>query len=123
MRLSHKQIMVLALSCIAATGVLGFSMIGGKWSGTRTTFHVNIPGAAPNGTSWSSAFTNAMAQWSNQTPFKFDVDTTYIDPCAGYFRGTRGRGFPSGSGDAKNSAGFGSTVCGNDFGSNVLAIT
>ena len=123
MRLPHK-LLALALSGCAVSGVLAFTLIGGKWGAARTTFHVAFPGAAPSGQTWSSAFIDAMAQWTAQTDFTFDVDTASVDPCAGYTRsGRTGTGYPAGNGDARNSAGFRSSVCGNEFGSNTLAIT
>jgi hypothetical protein len=120
MRFSQHKLLLLTVSCIATSGVLAFSTLSGKWSSSRTTFHVSIPGVAPSGQTWSSAFIAAMSEWSSHTAFTFDLDETFVDPCAGY---SRGRAFPSGNGDARNSAGFRSNVCGNDFGNNVLAIT
>jgi hypothetical protein len=121
MRFSRKKLLLLAVSGVFTSGVMAFSTLSGKWSSPRTTFHVSIPGVAPTGQTWSSAFIAAMSEWSTLTAFTFDLDETPVDPCAGYSRG--GRGFPSGNGDARNSAGFRSNVCGNDFGNNVLAIT
>ena len=123
MRLPPYKLLFLTLSCCAATAVMAFNFLGAKWSGGRTTFHVAIPGVAPTGQSWSSAFVGAMAQWTALTDFTFEVNTTPLDPCVGYGRNSRGLGFPAGNGDARNSADFGTTVCGNEFGDNVLAIT
>ena len=122
-RLPRNSVLITTLACIAASGVLAFNFTGGKWSSGRSTFHVAIPGAAPSGQSWDSAFIDAMAQWTAQTDFTFDVDPTPVDPCAGLGPSNSPSGFPTGNGDFRNSAGFRTTVCGNAFGDNVLALT
>jgi hypothetical protein len=119
----------LAFAAILATTAMSlafaYSLDGARWNGGTTTFHVNISGTAPSGQSWTDGFRDAMAQWSSQTAFNFVANDSYVDPCLGYSRNDSagGKGFPSGDGDTHNSAGFRSNVCGNEFGSNVLAIT
>ncbi len=123
MRKFSYTLPLITVACIAASGVLAFNFTGGKWGGGRATFHVAIPGFAPTGQSWSSAFVEAMDKWTAQTDFTFDADPTPVDPCAGFFASSSPSGFPAGGGDSRNSADFRNTVCGNAFGANVLALT
>ncbi|MES2626933.1 MAG: matrixin family metalloprotease [Pseudomonadota bacterium] len=120
---SRRTLTIATLACVTASGVLAFNLTGGKWREGRTTFHVSIPGFAPSGQSWDAAFIDAMNQWTAQTDFTFDVDQTPVDPCAGLGPRSGTSGFPTGNGDARNSAGFRPTVCGSAFGENVLAVT
>jgi len=66
-----------------------------------------------------------MAQWSDETEFNFIINPTFVSPCEGFSfnDGTRGIGFPAGDGDFFNGTDFSDTVCGNEFGQGVLAIT
>ncbi len=118
-------LLLLLAASIFASASWAFNTTGARWVGVSTTFHVDIPGVAPSGQTWSAAFEDALTQWSEKTAFDFLVDRTAVDPCRGYSRstGSNRRDFPAGIGDGQNSAGFRNDVCGNDFGSNVLAIT
>jgi hypothetical protein len=82
-----------------------------------------MSGTAPSGTTWSAVLRETMAEWTDKTDFTFIADTTYVDPCTGLSSSGSGSGFPAGAGDNRNSADFRTTVCGNSFGSGVLAIT
>ena len=123
MRAFGPRLTALVLTAIAGTGALAFSFTGPRWLDPRTTFHIGLSGTAPAGGSWSATLRDAMTQWTQSTAFTFVTDTTYIDPCAGLQRSNSGTGSPDGNGDGRNSADFRTTVCGNSFGSGVLAIT
>src|SRR5690606_32668210 len=45
------------------------------------------------------------------------------DPCAGYSRNETDQAFPSGNGDTFNGVDFRDTLCGNDLGQGVAAVT
>lgn len=94
---------------------LGFEPSGDAWAEGRMSFYVAIPGIAPSGATWQSAFTRAMDAWTNNTPFQFDIINGFVSPCAE--QNTENLG------DRRGGAGFVSTVCGSAFGENVLAIT
>lgn len=111
------------LLSVAAASTLAYNLDKSRWEAGGTTFYVGLTGVAPSGESWRSAFTGAMAEWTQRTPFNFTVADAYVDPCDGYRRSAEGRNFPAGNGDGRNSVDFRPTVCGNDFGSSVLAIT
>lgn len=123
MRKFNYTLPVITLACIAASGVLAFNFTGGRWAGAHTTFHVAIPGFAPTGQAWSSAFVDAMDKWTAQTDFTFFADPTPVDPCAGLEASSSPSGFPAGGGDARNSADFRTSVCGNAFDARTLALT
>jgi hypothetical protein len=101
---------------------LAYVLSDGRWRDGTATFHVAMPGTAPNGLAWKDAFVAAMTKW-NATPFRFVVDDSYVDPCAGYTRHASGTGFPAGNGNARNSIDFRADLCGNTFGDDVLATT
>jgi hypothetical protein len=101
---------------------LAYVLSDGRWRDGTATFHVAMPGTAPNGLAWKDAFVAAMTKW-NATPFRFVVDDRYVDPCAGYTRHASGTGFPAGNGNARNSIDFRADLCGNTFGDDVLATT
>jgi len=102
---------------------LSFNLDGNRWPDGEATFFLDIPGAAPSGITWNDAFEDALAQWTDETEFSFLLNPTYIDPCTGFSANDAGDGFPDGDGDGINSTDFSDTVCGNEFGSGVLAIT
>ncbi|MES2604334.1 MAG: matrixin family metalloprotease [Pseudomonadota bacterium] len=113
-------------ACVLATSVpavLAFTLNGKRWAGSSMTFYAGMPGKpASSTTTWAAALEAAMKEWNDKTEFEFVVDKSYVDPCEGYSRNAGGS-FPNGAGNNKNSADFTATVCGNDFGSSVLAIT
>lgn len=78
------------------------------WPDPDMTFRVDIPGD----TKWNSAFQNAMSQWNSASRFKFFSVGQYADPCSD----------PNES-PVVNGADFVGTACGDDWGSDVLAIT
>jgi hypothetical protein len=96
---------------------------GSRWRNAQAIINVGITGTAPAGISWNTAFIDAMKQWTEQTAFTFVAEPAYVDPCVGYSRTGDGKGFPVGGGDFRNGVDFRADVCGNDFGSNVVAIT
>jgi len=103
--------------------ILAYNLDGNRWPQGEATFNVNIPGSAPSGVSWNTAFEDALAQWSDETDFSFLINSTYADPCAGFLASRDGSGFPDGNGDGLNGVDFSDDVCGNKFGDRVLAIT
>jgi len=115
-----KWSLVLVLAMLSVTAY-SFSVNGSKWPGGATHLHVGIPGLAASGQSWRNALRRAAQEWTDKTPFTFTLIDSYRDPCQGY-RGSD-RDFPSGSGDELNGADFTSTVCGNNYGTGVLAVT
>jgi hypothetical protein len=104
-------------------GILAYNLDGNRWPTGEATFHVDIPGAAPSGVTWNTAFEDALAQWTDLTEFNFLIKNNALDPCEGFSSSNETDGFPDGVGDGLNGVAFGGDVCGNEFGSNVLAIT
>lgn len=102
---------------------LSYNLDGNRWPDGEATFFLDIPGTAPSGVAWNDAFEDALAQWTDETEFSFLLNPTYVDPCAGFGANEEGDGFPEGDGDGINGTDFSDTVCGNEFGSGVLAIT
>lgn len=117
-----KWILAAALAALSVASY-GFSVNGSKWPGGETHLHFRIPGLAASGKAWSDALRRAAQEWTDKTPFTFTLIDSYRDPCQGYRASSTSSGFPSGSGDEFNGADFTSTVCGNDYGTNVLAVT
>ena len=119
----RMRIMAATLAlALAGPATLAYVLSDSRWRDGTATFHIALPGVAPNGLAWKDAFAAAMEQW-NGTPFRFEQINSYIDPCTGYSRSVSGSGFPKGNGDARNSIDFRSDLCGNAFGSEVLAMT
>jgi len=118
-----RRTLVLALMVGGGALVHAFNTDGSRWRNAQAVIQVAIPGTAPAGTSWTDAFIDAMEQWTEQSAFTFVAQRTYADPCVGYSRNASGTGFPTGGGDSSNGVDFRADVCGNDFGSNVVAIT
>lgn len=92
-----------------------FVVSGYFWETGIGTFHVAIPGNAPSGISWNDAFVEAMDSWSSVANFQYVMKTESVDPCLGQENG--------GFGDGITSVGFAPDNCGDEFGSNTLAIT
>jgi Ca2+-binding RTX toxin-like protein len=78
------------------------------WPDPDMTFRVGIPGD----TKWNSAFQNAMSQWNSASRFKFFSIGQHADPCSD----------PNES-PPVNGVDFVDTACGDEWGSDVLAIT
>lgn len=101
-----------------------FTIDGSRWIRGETTFYVGIPGTSPSGATWSEAFEDAMAEWNEKTAFRFQIVNQYRDPCGGYSRnGAASDAFPSGGGDSFNGVDFGASMCGNELGKGVAAVT
>lgn len=118
---------LLMLGLTLATGLVvsgsaAYVLSKGRWRSGSAAIHVAIPGTAESGITYRAAVVDAIEQW-NTTPFRFVVDDDYENPCGGYSRNSTGTGFPAGEGDGFNGMDFRSDLCGNDFGSEVLAIT
>ncbi len=112
-----------ALLAALSLSAYSFSVNGSKWPGGTTHLHVGIPGLAASGQAWSDALRRAALEWNDKTPFEFTLLSSYRDPCNGYRASSTSSGFPAGTGDDVNGADFTSTVCGNDYGTSVLAVT
>jgi predicted Zn-dependent protease len=112
-----------ALLAVLSVTTYSFSVNGSKWPGGTAHMHVGMPGLAASGKSWSDALRRAAQEWTDKTPFNFTLINSYRDPCQGYRASSSATGFPSGAGDEFNGADFSSTVCGNEYGTSVLAVT
>ncbi len=117
-----KWILAALLGVLSVTAY-SFSVSGSKWPGGSTHLHVGISGLSASGKSWSDALRRAAQEWTDKTPFDFTLINAYRDPCQGYRASASATGFPSGTGDDFNGADFSSTVCGNEYGTSVLAVT
>ena len=115
-------ILCVSAAVACASGSMAYVLSDSRWRTGTTTIHVGIPGTAQSGIRFRDAVVDAIAQW-NTTPFRFVIDDRYRDPCSGYTRSPGGNGFPAGEGDSFNGMDFRADVCGNEFGSEVLAIT
>lgn len=113
MRIITAGLVLLLITC--PCNAIAFELSGPVWVSGNTTFHVNIPGLAPSGDSWNSAFKRAMLAWSAETTFSFTAVDEYKDPCAGQNVNDLG--------DRINGVDFAATRCGFSFGENVLAVT
>ncbi len=102
---------------------LAANISGKKWPGAEMELYVGMPGTASSGTAWSTALRRAAQEWNDKTPFTFSINSQFRDPCTGYTKSAQANAFPEGEGDGRNGAGFATSVCGNAFGTNVLAVT
>ncbi|OGT72243.1 MAG: hypothetical protein A3H44_10315 [Gammaproteobacteria bacterium RIFCSPLOWO2_02_FULL_57_10] len=118
----RKWIAAAALAALSISA-WSFDINGTKWPGGSTHIHTGIPGTSPAGVAWSRALQDAVQEWNQNTLFSFDMIPSYLDPCQGYGGSSSSASFPSGAGDGLNGAAFTSTVCGNSYGTNVLAVT
>jgi hypothetical protein len=115
---------IVGSSLLLATSLLAFNLDGNRWNGGSMVFHTGIPGTAPSGKSWSQALSEALDEWTAKTEFTFVKNSGYSNPCTGYSRNNDAPGgFPVGGGNQLNGADFRADVCGNEFGTGVLAIT
>ena len=114
---------LLGFSLGVSTSALGANIVGKKWPGNTTEMYIGMTGTAPSGVAWSAALGKAAQEWTDTTPFTFTLNPQFLDPCTGYSQALSGGSFPDGNGDERNGAGFNTTVCGNSFGSGVLAVT
>lgn len=104
------------VAAVAIPSAVAFSILGKRWPTNTITFYTGLAGTSPSGVTWSKAFQQAMQQWNDNSAVQFVVNSEYRDPCTGRNSGTNG-------GDLRNSIDFRTTVCGDQFGNNVLAIT
>jgi len=115
LKLSHLfKVLVFCALTLILNRAYAFTVGPTSWAEGRTTFFVNFPisDPSPDANKFQAAFIEAMNSWSNSSTFIFDVDTSQTeDPCG-----------PAGS-DPKNGVSFTEDVCGNAFGSTVLAVT
>jgi len=85
-----------------------YEFTGKKWIGGKTDFYVDFTGNSPSGLSWNTAFIDALNEWSNKTPFKFNINSFYADPCEN---------------DGLNGVKFSEDICGQEFNESTLAVT
>ncbi|MCP5357834.1 MAG: matrixin family metalloprotease [Pseudomonadales bacterium] len=119
---STKTALLLVLLGISLNAFAA-NIPGKKWPGNTTEMYIGMPGTAPSGIAWSDALRKAAQAWNDTTPFTFTFNSQFLDPCTGYSKNPANSNFPNGDGDSRNGTGFNTTVCGNDFGSGVLAVT
>ncbi|MES3006521.1 MAG: matrixin family metalloprotease [Pseudomonadota bacterium] len=117
-----RWIVAMALAALSLSA-LSYNISGAKWPGATTHIYTSIPGTAASGESWAQALRDAAQEWTEKTVFAFEARTGYRDPCVGYRVNSSGSTFPAGDGDGINGADFTNDVCGNAFGTNVLAVT
>lgn len=126
MKTKFKTI-AIALSAILLGGAsmtaFTFNIAGIKWPGATARIYIGMPGSSPSGTSWRDGLARAANEWTDKTPFNFVVDQTYRNPCQGYTASGPNGDFNNGDGDGRNGVDFSSTVCGNAYGDNTLAVT
>ncbi len=94
--------LIFVLLVSLTTSVDAFQLSGRKWRTITTSFDVGM--SEP----WDSAFIEAANSWNNATIFTIGINNSFLDPCLD---------------DNKNGVGFNTTVCGNSFGVNTLAVT
>ena len=85
-----------------------YEITGKKWIGTRTDFYFDFTGSSPGGLSWNAAFSDALNEWNTKTPFKFNLNSSYIDPCEN---------------NGLNGVKFSEDICGQEFDEGTLAVT
>lgn len=108
---------------VLSISAFSYNIDGAKWPSAKTHLYTSIPGVAASGQSWAQALRDAAQEWTSKTLFTFEPRVGYRDPCIGYRANPAGGTFPSGEGDGVNGADFTNDVCGNEFGTNVLAVT
>jgi predicted Zn-dependent protease len=96
---------LLVATVPAAHSARAYALEGQKWPTATTSFAYQIPRRTA---AFSTAMKQAMAEWTNATPFKYKPLNRSAAPC---------------NTDAVNGAGFGQTACGQAFGSTTLAVT
>lgn len=109
----NSSLLILAL--LLAHSSNGFEVSGNFWENGQAVFHVGINGNSPTGGSWNAAFKKSMDAWTTASAFEFIAIDDYVDPCI-----ARGAGL---FGDNIVGVDFTATVCGAEFGNNVLAVT
>ena len=93
------------LALLGSTRIVdAYELLESKWPVPSATFNVSITGA--DGL-WNSAFIEAMERWNESTVFTFSHVSFYADPCLA---------------TTPNGVHFSDTVCGEEWGDNVLGI-
>ena len=118
-----RKWIVAGAFALLSLSVWSFEINGTKWPGASTHIYTGIPGTSPSGITWRQALQDAVQEWNQNTLFRFDINPAYQDPCLGYRSSSSTGSFPAGEGDGLNGAAFTTTVCGNSYGTNVLAVT
>ena len=95
-------------------GASSYVLTGDHWPGATTAFYVSIfnifdGSISPSGVPWDDAFVQAADSWNSQTPFTFSTVPMPSDPCD--------------ISDLRNGVDFTLNVCGNSFGSGVVAVS
>ena len=99
-------LLLLIAGAGSAPSAHAYALEGPSWTNGETSFSYVIPGA-PNNV-YTAAFKQAMADWTSVTPFIYVPVNRSSNPCN--FSGP-------------NGADFGTTSCGQAFGSTTLAAT
>jgi len=107
--------LLLCLTLLFSFPANAFEVSGNFWEAGQATYQVGMTGTAPSGVSWNFAFKRAMQSWSDATSFEFIAVDNFKDPCIGRLN--------DGFGDKISAVDFTSTVCGDEFGKNTLAVT
>jgi hypothetical protein len=118
-RLRSKGLWLLVPALVAGGvgSAFAYHLYWSYWEDAHTSFFSGIPGQSPSGQAWADVFRGAMNRWSDATPFRFDVDPGYRDPCVGRV------GVSEGAGDFENGAAFRGDLCGSPFDNGTLAVT
>ena len=98
-------VLLFAAAVPVAPSAHAYVLEGQKWPTATTGFAYQIPGRTA---AFATAMKQAMADWTNATPFKYKPLNRSAAPC---------------NTNAVNGAGFGQTACGRAFGSTTLAVT
>ncbi len=85
-----------------------YEITGKKWIGAKTDFYFDFVVNYSGGLSWNAAFSDALNEWSTKTPFKFNLNPLYADPCEN---------------DGLNGVKFSEDICGQEFDESTLAVT
>lgn len=118
-----KKWIFAAIVATLSLTAYSFDVDGTRWPTPQTLMYTGIPGTSASGQTWSQALRDAAQEWTDESAFTFVTSPRYLDPCIGYQANSSRAGFPTGRGDGLNGADFTSTVCGNSYGTNVLAVT
>lgn len=133
MKARHAAPLLLSL---AASSALAYDVSGFKWPNGEMQLYVGIPSTLPNGETWNDVIASAAASWDNPVDgLKIEIIDETRDPCAGYSGtgATTTLSFvpPPASGSpardntvpAENGIGISADVCGDNFGTDVVAVT
>ena len=110
-----RSLVVILPGVLFAIPGSAFELSENFWEDGQATYYVDISGNSPSGISWNVAFNAAMDAWTDATAFQFIAIDEYVDPCLERDDGEFG--------DGLTGADFSATLCGAEFGENVLAVT